>query len=492
MNLINGWEVVIGLEIHAQISSASKLFSGSATSGDGGPNSRVNFFDAGMPGTLPVVNAKCIDLAIKTGLGLLGTINEVSIFDRKNYFYPDLPNGYQISQFFYPIVSGGYVETTEEDETKRVGITRIHLEQDAGKSLHDIDNNKSCIDLNRSGIALMEIVTEPDIRSVGQAVSVAKKIHSLVQYLETCDGNMELGNFRIDSNISLHRPNTELGTRVEIKNLNSFKFMQTALQYEITRQMEVLESGGKVTQETRLFDTTSGETRTMRDKENADDYRYFPDPDLPPLILTQERIAAIKKSLPELPDEKKRRFIRDFGLSEYDARILTADRKIGEFYDAAVLFPEFKDKQKAYKLTANWIIGDLFASMKENGISIDQTLIVPISLAKLVALIEDGTISGKIAKTVFEKMWNGEYGGDPSEIVAACGLKQISSVDEILPVIKKIIADNQNVASEYVAGKESVFGFFVGQVIKHFKGNANPEIVNKLLKQELAAIKNRC
>ncbi|MDR3285641.1 MAG: Asp-tRNA(Asn)/Glu-tRNA(Gln) amidotransferase subunit GatB [Holosporales bacterium] len=546
-NLVNGWEVVIGLEIHAQVASNSKLFSSSATSGEDGPNSRVNFFDAGMPGVLPVINSKCIDLAIKTGLGIYGKINEISVFDRKNYFYPDLPSGYQISQFFYPIVTGGYVEIGEsaenEQEIVRIGITRIHLEQDAGKNIHDLAPDKSFVDLNRSGIALMEIVTEPDMRSVFQAVFVAKKLHALVQYLETCNGNMEQGNFRVDANISMHKPQTPFGTRAEIKNLNSFKFMQAALTYEIERQMEILEGGGKIVQETRLFDVNSGVTMTMREKEDADDYRYFPDPDLPALILTKERIQSIADNMPELPDDKKRRFIKDFGLSEYDATILTSDRKISLFYDEAIAFGGFSDALKAYKLVANWIIGDLFAVMKENDLSIrflskpissskvevayeaqnqsvdihegdwgesqisqkpheDSSIeatnkfaeeielrkksisITPLAIAKLIALIQDGTISGKIAKTVFEKMWK-EGIAEPIEIVESLGLKQISSEAEILPEIRKIIAENPGIVAEYKNGRTSVFGFFVGQVMKKFKGQASPDVVNKLLYQEL-------
>lgn len=487
-NLIEGktgvWEIVIGLEIHAQIASKSKLFSESKTEGELGANSRVSFFDAGMPGMLPVINSYCIDQAIKTGLGIHGDINLISIFDRKNYFYPDLPSGYQISQFFHPIVSNGYVDIKDDEETKRVNITRIHIEQDAGKSIHDLSQTKSCIDLNRAGVALMEIVTEPEMRSVSQAVSVAKKIHTLVQYLETCSGNMENGNFRIDANISIHRPDTPFGTRVEIKNLNSFKFMQTALNYEIARHQEVIENGGKINQETRLFDSDTCETSPMRDKENANDYRYFPDPDLPPLILSQERIDKIAKQMPELPDDKKNRFINDLGLGEYDAEILSSDKDVGQFYDEAVCYEPLKNNNQTNKIIANWMIGDLFSLMKKDNKSIKEIKLTPIAISKLVELIFNQVISGKIAKTVFEQMWISEC-NEPSEIVEKLGLKQISSKEEILQAITEIIKNNQSLYGEYKAGKEALYGFFVGEVMKHFKGKANPDIVNQILKQAL-------
>lgn len=481
-----GWEVVIGLEIHAQVASKSKLFSGSATSGDGGPNSRVSFFDAGMPGMLPVVNEYCVDQAIRTGLGIHGEINKVSVFDRKNYFYPDLPTGYQISQFFYPIVSKGYVDVLDGTETKRMGITRIHLEQDAGKSIHDLDPKKSFIDLNRAGIALMEIVTEPDMRSVEQAVAVAKKVHTLVQYLGTCEGNMERGNFRIDANISIHRPGTPFGTRVEIKNLNSFRFMQAALAYEVERQTEVLESGGVVTQETRLYDTQTGVTVIMRDKEDANDYRYFPDPDLPPLILDEGRIEAIRRSMPELPDEKKKRYIQSLGLSEYDADILTGDLSLSRFYEEAVQCSEFPNPQAAYKLIANWIMGDLFARMKEESLDFGGVKVTPKALSQLVVLIQKGVISSKMAKTVFEEMWQ-HPDQSPQDIVTRLGFRQVSDEASILSSICEILAANPSLVESYRNGKESVFGFFVGQVMKHFRGQANPEVVNVLLKKELSS-----
>lgn len=478
------WEVVIGLEVHVQIASKSKLFSGSATEGAGGPNSRVNFFDAGMPGMLPVVNTHCIDQAIKTGLGIHGTINKVSVFDRKNYFYPDLPSGYQISQFFYPIVSNGYVDIMDADTPVRIGITRIHIEQDAGKSIHDLDPKRSYIDLNRSGIALMEIVTEPDIRSVDQAVAVAKKLHMLVQYLETSNANMEQGNFRIDANVSVHHPNTPFGTRVEIKNLNSFKFMHAALSYEVERQIAANEHGESIQQETRLFDTARGITTVMRDKEDANDYRYFPDPDLPPLILTEERIQAVASTMPELPDDKKQRFMHAFGLSAYDADILTSDLLVGNFYDKAVTSQDFTDAKAAYKLVANWIIGEVFAALKAENADFSSVHIEPAGIARLVARIQDGTISSKMAKTVFEEMWANHI-SDPDAVIERLGLKQVSSESEILPVVQEIIAQNAPLLEAYRGGKTSVFGFFIGQTMKHFNGQANPEVLNALVQKAL-------
>lgn len=482
------WEIVIGLEIHAQIATQTKLFSGSARDGDEGANSRVNFFDAGMPGMLPVVNSACIDQAIRTGLGIHGTINPVSVFDRKNYFYPDLPAGYQISQFFYPLVTGGYMDIVADDESVRIGVTRIHIEQDAGKSIHDLDPDRSLIDLNRSGIGLMELVTEPDMRSVAQAVAMAKKVHSLVQYLGTCEGNMEKGNFRIDANVSVHRPGTPFGTRTEIKNLNSFRFMQAALEYEVERQITLIEDGGTVTQETRLYDTNRGVTNTMRDKEDADDYRYFPDPDLPPLVLTSERIDALRQAMPKLPDAKKERFKRELGLSEYDAEILSGDRDVGHFYDEAIADEELKsagDWKAGCKLVANWIIGELFAVMKERSVTIHEVGIPPHAIAQLVALIQKGVISGKIAKTVFEALTQ-DPSQLPHQIVEKMGLQQISSPDEIRPAIQEIMAANAQQVEAYRGGKEALFGFFVGQVMKRFHGKANPEVVNALLKEELA------
>ncbi|MDR1598249.1 MAG: Asp-tRNA(Asn)/Glu-tRNA(Gln) amidotransferase subunit GatB, partial [Holosporales bacterium] len=476
--------VVIGLEVHAQVSSKSKLFSGSAVDGTDGANTRVNFVDAGMPGMLPVVNSYCIDQAIKTGLGIRGQINKLSVFDRKNYFYPDLPTGYQISQFYYPIISGGYLDVQVQGETSRINITRIHLEQDAAKNIHDLDPTRSYVDLNRVGVALMEIVSEPDMRSVEQAVVFAKKLHVLVQYLGTCDGNMEKGNFRIDANVSVHKPGTPLGTRVEIKNLNSFKFMQSALMYEIERQINVIDDGGRVVQETRLYDPIQGITATMRDKEDADDYRYFADPDLPPLVLSDERIGKIRAQMPELPDDKKARFMEEFGLSEYDAELLSSDRLLGQYYDEAINTDVFTDKRAAYKLVANWIIVELFAAMKERSIEIDDLELRPKKIAHLVALIQDGTISGKIAKVVFEHMLNNQQ-DEPRDIVERMGMRQISDEGAIDAAIAEILAQNAGLVEEYRGGKASVFGFFVGQIMKHFNGQANPEMVNTLLRRQL-------
>jgi aspartyl-tRNA(Asn)/glutamyl-tRNA(Gln) amidotransferase subunit B len=478
------WEIVIGLEVHAQISSRSKLFSGSAVDGEDGANTRVSFFDVGMPGMLPVINSHCIDQAIRTGIGVHGQVNKMSVFDRKNYFYPDLPSGYQISQFFFPIVTGGYLDIEVEDETFRIGLTRIHMEQDAGKSIHDLDQTRSFVDFNRAGIALMEIVTNPDMRSVEQAVALAKKLHTLVKYLGTCDGNMEKGNYRIDANISLHEPETPFGTRVEIKNLNSFKFMQSALLYEIDRQADVLENGNLVIQETRLFDPIQGITTTMRDKEDAEDYRYFADPDLPPLHLTDERINEIRESMPELPDARYARFVKDLGLTESSAEILSSDRLVGEFFDRAISAGTFKDKFAAYKLVANWILGELFAAMKEHSVDMLDLKITPESMAQLIELVQDGTISGKIAKSVFEQMWQHPEQA-PKSIVERLGLVQISDDDVISAAIEEILSANENSVKDYLQGKESLYGFFVGQIMKHFHGKANPEKVNLLLRKAL-------
>jgi aspartyl-tRNA(Asn)/glutamyl-tRNA(Gln) amidotransferase subunit B len=478
------WEVVMGLEIHAQISSCSKLFSGSPTNGAEGANHRVNFFDAGMPGMLPVVNSVCIDQAIRMGLGLHGQVNRVSVFDRKNYFYPDLPSGYQISQFFFPIITGGYVDVVDDFGPTRVGITRIHIEQDAGKSHHDLDPRKTCIDLNRSGVGLMEIVTDPDIRSTAQAVAVAKKIHTLCQYLGTCEGNMEHGNFRIDANISLHRPDSEWGTRVEVKNLNSFRFMQAALLFERDRQLNLLENGERVVQETRLFDAEKGQTFTMRDKEDASDYRYFPDPDLLPVVLSESRIEAIRQTLPELPDQRKERYSRDFGLSEYDATLLSEEKGIGDFYDKACRY-DFPSPQDAHKLIANWMTGDLFYFMKKDSLSIDRVPLSPQSLASLVKAIQTGIISGKIAKTIFEKLWeNPDLSVD--DIIKKENLQQISDEKELVPSILRLLEQYPDQVESYKKGKTALFGFFVGQAMKIFQGKANPEKVNEILRRELA------
>lgn len=480
------WEVVIGLEVHAQITSKAKLFSGAATDFGADPNTQVSFIDAGFPGMLPVINTFCVEQAVKTGLGLNAAINLFSVFDRKNYFYPDLPQGYQISQYQKPIVGKGYLDIELEDGTiRRIGITRLHLEQDAGKSIHDLHPSKSYIDLNRSGIALMEIVSEPDLRSIEEAQAYVKKLRSLLRYLGTCDGNMEQGSLRADVNVSLRRPGEPFGTRAEIKNVNSVRFMGQAIQYEIQRQLEILEGGGEVVQETRLFDAGKGITRSMRNKEDAHDYRYFPDPDLPPLVLTQEQVDRIHATLPELPDAKKERFIRDFSLSSYDASVLTSEMELAMYYEDALaaLTPEER-KQNGAKTLANWMIGDLFAALNRDGLSIDEAKVRPEGLAALIRLILKGTISGKIAKDVFADLW--ENGGTPEEIVKSKGLEQVSDDGAILKVIDRVLANNADKVAEYKSGKEKLFGFFVGQVMKEMQGKGNPALVNELLKKKLS------
>jgi aspartyl-tRNA(Asn)/glutamyl-tRNA(Gln) amidotransferase subunit B len=474
------FEIVIGLEIHAQILSKSKLFSGASTEFGSDPNTQVALLDAGLPGMLPVLNTFCVDQAIKTGLGIHGTINELSVFDRKNYFYPDLPLGYQISQFTRPIVTGGYIDIDLSDGTiKRINVTRIHMEMDAGKSIHDLHPKKSFIDLNRAGIALMEIVSEPDMRSPEEAMAYVKKMRTLVRYLETCDGNMEQGNMRVDANISLRRPGGPLGTRAEIKNVNSVRFLGQALEYEINRQMNVLDDGGEVVQETRLFDAVNGETRSMRSKEDAHDYRYFPDPDLLPLRVSQQRIESIRQQVPELPDDKKNRFITDLGLSPYDASVLTSEREIANYYESVISHL----KSKAYKNAANWLLGDVFAFMNKDGHSIDTMPLKQNHLAELVDLIENGTISGKIAKDVFAKLW--ETGDAPSILVEKLGLQQVSDEGAIRQMIEDVLKNETDNIEQYRAGKIQVFGHFVGQVMKVSKGKANPALVNSILKELL-------
>ncbi len=487
-NLVKGntglWEVVIGLEVHAQVSSKAKLFSGSATEFGADPNTQVNFLDAGMPGMLPVINGYCVDQAIKTGLGLNGILNLVSVFDRKNYFYADLPTGYQISQFTRPIVTGGYLDIDLEDEkTKRVNLTRIHIEQDAGKSTHDLHPSLSYIDLNRAGIALMEIVSEPEMRSSQEAMAYVKKLRSILRYLGSCDGNMEQGSLRADANISLRRPGEPLGTRAEIKNVNSVRFLGQAIEYEIQRQLEILEDGGEIIQETRLFDHIKGETRSMRSKEDAHDYRYFPDPDLKPLILTQERIEKIRTTMPELPDDKKSRFINDYGLSPYDASVLVAEQETAFYYEDVVKASTSTDKRQAAKLIANWLISEVFGAMNKQSVSISSLPFKKNDLATLVDLIIDGTISGKIAKDVFIKMW--ETGKSPKDLVKDLGLQQISDPSIIEKTIEQILNDYPDKVADYREGKVQLFGFFVGLVMKVLQGKANPGLVNEILKKKL-------
>lgn len=477
------WEVVIGLEIHAQIISESKLFSSASTKFGAGPNENVSYVDAALPGVLPVINSFCVDQAIRTGLGLNAKINKVSFFDRKNYFYADLPQGYQITQYFHPIVSDGYIDIENEDGgTRRVNIHHIHIEQDAGKSIHDQSPTKSFIDLNRSGIALMEIVTEPDMRSAEEVAMFLQKLRSILRYLKTCDGNMDEGSMRADVNISVHRPGTPYGTRAEVKNVNSIKFMATAVNYEIERQIEILENGGEVDQETRLFDSAKGITRTMRSKEDAQDYRYFPEPDLPPLVLEQARIDELKKTIPELPDAKSKRLQQDYDLPKYDAELISSEMEIADYYEKALAATKTSDKSVA-KLLSNWLLGELFAQLNKSSKSISESDISAEDLAELVMLIRSDVISGKIAKEVLELMWNEKK--KASVIVEEKGLKQITSTDEIKKSLQAVLDENQDKVAEYKSGKEKLFGFFIGQAMKKTGGKANPKMLNEILRELL-------
>jgi len=471
------WEVVIGLEVHAQVTSNAKLFSSSSTKFGSDPNSQVSLVDAAMPGMLPVINRYCVEQAVRTGLGLKAKINNFSKFDRKNYFYADLPQGYQISQFKFPIVGEGEIILDMPYGTKVVGIERLHLEQDAGKSLHDQDPQNSFVDLNRSGIALMEIVGKPDLRSPEEVAQYVKKLRSIMRYLNTCDGNMDEGSLRADVNVSVRKAGTtELGTRCEIKNVNSIKFMQQAIEYEAKRQVEIIEEGGKIDQETRLFDTKKIETRTMRSKEDAHDYRYFPDPDLLPLILDQEFVNKIKDSLPELPDEKKARLMNDFGLSSYDASIVITDQDISEYYEEVA-------KNSDYKLAANWMIVELFGVLNKEGKEIKDSPVSAKNLSKLINLIKGNTISGKIAKKVFEEMVKNDQ--DPDKIVEEKALKQQSDPKELEKIIETIVKSNQDKVEQYKSGKDKLFGFFVGQAMKETEGKGSPKLINDILKEKL-------
>ena len=471
------WEVVIGLEVHAQVSSQAKLFSGASASFGAAPNENVSLVDAAMPGMLPVINRECVYQAIRTGLGLKAQINLTSVFDRKNYFYADLPQGYQISQFKHPIVGEGMLRIVLADgSTRDIGIERLHLEQDAGKSMHDQHPSKSYIDLNRTGVALMEIVSRPDMRSAAEAAAYVRKLRSILRYLGTCDGNMEEGSLRADVNISVRRPGEEFGTRTETKNLNSLRFIQQAIEYEVARQIEVIEDGGTVNQETRLFDTNSGTTRTMRSKEDAHDYRYFPDPDLLPLVVTQKEVDDLTAALPELPDDIRDRLINDYGLSPYDASVITEERDTAEFYEAA-------SAGQDRKLVANWMTVELFGALNKSGQSLSACKISPAMLGGLVGLISDGTISGRIAKDVFADMF--ETGKDAASIVDEKGLKQVSDSGAIEALIDTVIAANMDKVEEYRGGKDKLFGFFVGQVMKQSGGQANPGMVNQILKSKL-------
>lgn len=471
------WEYVIGLEIHAQISSKSKLFSGSSTEFAASPNSQVSLIDAAMPGMLPVLNEYCVHQAIKTGLGLKAKINHHSVFDRKNYFYPDLPQGYQISQFYYPIVQAGHLDiVTKEGGAKTVRINRLHLEQDAGKSMHDQSPYHSFIDLNRSGIGLMEIVTEPDLDSPEEAAEFVRKLRSLLRYIGSCDGDMEKGSMRCDANVSVRRFGAELGTRCEIKNINSIRNIMRAIEFEAYRQMELLEDGQAIIQETRLFNADSGKTRTMRLKEESSDYRYFPDPDLLPVIVTQELIDQLTLELPELPDEKIKRYVKEFGLNQYDAEVIVTDESVASYFESGVLLCN-------PKIFANWITSELFGIINKHSISLSDCRITAEMLASMVNLIEEGVISGKIAKTVFETMF--ETGSLPSDIIKEKGLIQVSDSTLLISVIDTVINENTDSVTAYRSGKDKLFGFFVGQVMKKTEGKANPNLVNELLKERL-------
>lgn len=482
--IINGdtaqWEIVMGLEVHAQVISNSKLFSGASTQFGQAPNDNVSLVDVAMPGMLPVVNEHCIEQAVKTGLGLNAKINTHSVFERKNYFYPDLPQGYQISQYLHPIVGEGEIEIDLEDgSSKTIRIERLHLEQDAGKSMHDQHPSKTYVDLNRSGVALMEIVSKPDLRTPEEAGAYVKKLRAIMQYLETCDGNMDQGNLRCDVNLSVRKVGeTTLGTRTETKNVNSIKNIMMAIEYEAQRQVEVLESGGSIDQETRLWDPDKNVTRSMRSKEEAHDYRYFPDPDLLPVDLPEGYVSNIEKSLPELPDQKKSRFMNDYGLSGYDTSVLTAEKALADYFEGVV------DKNRDAKKAANWVINELLGGLNKDGKSIDQSPIKAEQLGELLDLMADDTISGKIAKQVFAVML--ETGQNPEAIVEEKGLKQVTDTGAIEKIIDDVIAANPTQVEQYKGGKENLFGFFVGQTMKATQGKANPAVVNKILKEKLS------
>jgi aspartyl-tRNA(Asn)/glutamyl-tRNA(Gln) amidotransferase subunit B len=481
MSLLEGrtgdWEIVIGLEVHAQVTSKSKLFSGASTAFGAEPNTQVSLVDAAMPGMLPVINERAVEQAVRTGLGLNAQINLVSIFDRKNYFYPDLPQGYQISQFLDPVVGKGEIEIDLADGTSRtVGITRLHLEQDAGKSIHDQDPRKTLIDLNRSGVALMEIVSEPDMRSAEEAGAYVTKLRSILRYLGTCDGNMQEGSLRADVNVSVRKPGGELGTRCEIKNVNSIRFIREAIDYEARRQIEIIEDGGAIDQETRLFDPDRGETRSMRSKEESHDYRYFPDPDLLPLELEQSWVDAIRESLPELPDQKKHRFMGEYGLSVDDAAQLIAERETAEYLEAVA-------RGRDPKIAANWVTGELFGALNRTDTELTDSRVGANMLGKLVDLIGDGTLSNRLAKEVFEIMF--ETGDDPEKIVEERGLKQVTDTGAIEAAVDAAIAAGAAQVEQYKGGNEKILGWFVGQVMKSTQGKANPQAVNEILRKKL-------
>ena len=475
--MIEGWNLVIGIEIHAQVNSKSKLFSSSPTDFGSKPNSQVSLIDAAMPGMLPVINKFCIEQAVKSGIGLNAKINKKSIFDRKNYFYQDLPQGYQISQYKDPIVGEGFVEIETEIGQKKIGVERLHLEQDAGKSLHDQDPNFTFVDLNRSGIALMEIVSKPDMNSPEEAVEYVRKVRSILRYLGTCDGNMEQGSLRADVNVSVNKPGNELGTRCEIKNLNSFKFIHAAIVYEAKRQIKLIEQGESINQETRLFNTQSGETRSMRSKEDAHDYRYFPDPDLLPLTLDDDWIKGLQDSIPELPDQIKERFINEYSLSSYDANIIVSDKATSEYFEDVV-------KNRNPKLVTTWVTGELFSILNKKNLIIEDSPITSKQLGELVDNIENGKISNRQAKEVLEEMC--ESGKGALEIIDEKGLSQISDENEIESLVDNVLNSNPENVKKYKNGKDKLFGFFVGEAMKLSKGKANPKIVNDLIKKKLS------
>ncbi|MBY0483649.1 MAG: Asp-tRNA(Asn)/Glu-tRNA(Gln) amidotransferase subunit GatB [Nitrosomonas sp.] len=475
------WEIVIGLEVHAQLSTQSKIFSGSSTAYGAAPNTQASVIDLALPGVLPVLNKGAVERAIKLGLSVGAKINSPSIFARKNYFYPDLPKGYQISQYELPVVQGGNIHIQVDGTEKNIRLTRAHLEEDAGKSLHEDFHGMSGIDLNRAGTPLLEIVSEPDMRSSAEAVAYAKILHALVRWIGICDGNMQEGSFRCDANVSVRPHGTEkLGTRCEIKNLNSFRFLEKAIDYEARRQIEILEDGGAIRQETRLYDANKDETRTMRTKEDANDYRYFPDPDLLPLEIPQSWIDQIKQTLPELPQARRDRYVSAFALSAYDASVLTSSREMADYFDATL-----KQLPAQAKLCANWIMGEISGQLNKEGIEMTACPITPAQLAALLARINDGTISGKAAKTVFESMWNGELGKNVDAIIEAKGLKQISDDSAIEKLVDQVLAANAQQVADYRNGKEKAFNSLIGQIMKATQGKANPAQVNAMLKKKL-------
>ena len=472
------YEIALGMEVHAQVISKSKLFSGASAEFGGDPNTHVAFLDAGMPGMLPVLNGECVRQAVKTGLAINAKINLESRFDRKNYFYPDLPTGYQISQFYYPIVGEGHITIDLPDgSTKDIGIERLHLEQDAGKNIHDMDPKNSYVDLNRAGVALMEIVSKPDMRSPEEGGAFLKKLRAILRTIGTCDGNMEEGSMRCDVNVSVRKAGQPLGTRCEIKNVNSIRFVMQAIMYEAKRQVDIIESGAEVEQETRLFDATTCTTRTMRSKEDAHDYRYFPDPDLLPVRLTQQYVDSIRACLPELPDAKKNRLINDYGLSPYEAGLLVSEQEIATYYEATL------QHHNNAKLVANWLLSDVFAWLNKNNTAIIDCPISPVSLADLLLMIDNDDISGRMAKDILVEMFDSKKSA--KEIVSAQGLSQISDIAELQAIIDKVVSNSPKQLSEYQSGKDKLFGYFVGQVMKETGGKANPAIVNDLLKSTI-------